>query len=124
MVLSHLKGLKAGQWVQGQIDQYLEGAAYPAWVDLQTQIKGFFLPGNNTEWAKAQLLPLHQGPKQRINDFLTSFEALKVESGCEDGHARDLLERVVQRNILQQVYLQGHAQDTYVALGMSVRAIG
>jgi len=63
MVLSCLKGPKAGHWAQVQIDQYLGGAAYPAWVDLQTQIEGFFLPGNNAEWAKAQLLCLRCASK-------------------------------------------------------------
>jgi len=95
-VLSHLEGPKAGQWAQVQIDHYLGGVTYPTWPELQAQVEGMFLPGNNTEWAKAQLLHLHQGPRQRIDDFLTSFKALKIESWCEDGYARDLLKRAVQ----------------------------
>ena len=67
MVLSRLERPKAGRWAQVQIDQYLGGAAYLVWVDLQTQIEGFFLPGNNTKWAKAQLLHLCQGPKHISN---------------------------------------------------------
>ena len=57
-------------------------AAWPMWGDLTVEIEGFFLPGNNREWACAQLLRLRQGPRQRINEFLAQFEALKVQSGC------------------------------------------
>ena len=124
-ILSWLEGPKAGRWAQVQLDWYLAGGvAYPSWQDLQTQVEGFFLPGNNAEWAKAQLLHLRQGPRQRVDDFLTTFEALKIESACEDGHARDLLKRVVQRSILQQVYLLGRARDTYANLVASVREVG
>ena len=51
------------------------------------EIEGFFLPGNNREWAHAQLLRLRQGPHQRIDEFLAQFEALKVQSGCPDKYA-------------------------------------
>ena len=47
----------------------------------------FFLPSNNREWACAQLLRLRQGLRQRINEFLAQFEALKVQSGCPDEYA-------------------------------------
>ena len=33
-------------------------AAWPTWGDLTVEIEGFFLPGNNREWAHAQLLRL------------------------------------------------------------------
>ena len=84
-ILSWLEGPKADRWAQIQLDWYLAGGvAYPSWQDLQTQVEGFFLPGNNAEWAKAQLLHLCQGPCQCVDDFLTTFEALKIESACED----------------------------------------
>ncbi|KIM58442.1 hypothetical protein SCLCIDRAFT_28101 [Scleroderma citrinum Foug A] len=44
------------------------------------EIKNFFLPGNNKEWARSQLLRLRQGPHQRINDFLAQFQALKLKT--------------------------------------------
>ena len=81
-------------------------AAWPMWGDLAAEIEGFFLPGNNREWARAQLLRLRQGPCQRIDEFLAQFEALKVQSGCLDEYARDLLKRAVSWKILEQVYLQ------------------
>ena len=88
------------------------------------EIDGFFLPGNNREWAHAQLLRLRQGPHQRIDEFLAQFEALKVQSGCPDEYARDLLERAVSPKILEQVYLQAVARDTYHNLCESVRDMG
>ena len=114
-VFSRLTGLKAGQWAQVRLDQCMAAHAAPpvtpgapphppAWptrADLEAEIENFFLPGNNQEWARAQLLRLHQGPRQRIDDFLAQFEALKVQSQCVDEYAKDLLERAVQRKILE-----------------------
>ena len=100
-VYSWLTGLKAGRWAQVRLDHYMAAAhtlavapaghnlpaAWPMWGDLMAEIEGFFLPGNNREWAHAQLLRLRQGPHQRIDEFLAQFEALKVQSGCPDEHA-------------------------------------
>ncbi|KIM67358.1 hypothetical protein SCLCIDRAFT_21216 [Scleroderma citrinum Foug A] len=123
---AELTGPKAGRWAQVHLDHCM-GAAYalavalaghnlpaawPMWGDLTAEIEGFFLPGNNREWAHAQLLRLRQGPCQRINEFLAQFEALKVQSGCPDEYAWDLLERAVSRKILEQVYLQAVAVTT------------
>ena len=99
-------------------------AAWPTWGDLTAEIEGFFLPGNNREWACAQLLRLRQGPRQRINEFLAQFEALKVQSGCPDEYARDLLERAVSWKILEQVYLQAVTRDTYLNLCDLVHDMG
>ena len=88
------------------------------------EIERFFLPGNNIEWAHAQLLCLWQGPRQRINDFLAQFEALKNQSSCLDQYARDLLERVLQRKLLEQIYLQNMNRDMYIQLGALAREMG
>ena len=137
-VYSQLTGPKAGCWAQVRLDHCMAAAhmltvapaghnlpaAWPTWGDLTAEIEGFFLPGNNREWARAQLLRLRQGPHQRINEFLAQFEALKVQSGCPDEYARDLLERAVSRKILEQVYLQAVARDMYLNLCKSVRDMG
>ena len=88
--------------------------------------KGWFadVPGNNRKWPRAQLLRLRQGPHQRINEFLAQFEALKVQSGCPDEYAQDLLERAVSQKILEQVYLQAVARDMYLNLCNSVSNMG
>ena len=47
-----------------------------------------------------------------------------MQSGCLDEYARDLLERAVSQKILEQVYLQAVARDTYLNLCDSVRNMG
>ena len=108
-IYSCLTGLKAGCWAQVCLNHCMVmahalaaapaghnlPAAWPMWGDLTAEIKGFFLPGNNREWAHAQLLRLRQGPRQWIDEFLAQFEALKVQSGCPDEYPWDLLERAV-----------------------------
>ena len=137
-VYSRLTGPKAGHWAQVRPDHCMAAAhalaaapaghnlpaAWPMWGDLAVEIEGFFLPGNNREWARAQLLRLRQGPCQRIDEFLAQFEALKVQSGCPDEYAQDLLERAVLWKILEQVYLRAVARDTYLNLCDSVCNMG
>jgi len=141
-VYSRLMGPKAGRWAQVCLDQCMATHAAlaaapplapgavpppPAWptrADLEIEIEGFFLPGNNQEWARAQLLCLRQGPRQRIDEFLAQFEALKIQSHCVDDYARDLLERALQRKLLEQIYLQNMQRDTYARLSTSAREMG
>ena len=137
-IYSRLTGLKAGCWAQVRLDHCMAAAhmlaaapaghnlpaAWPTWGDLTAKIEGFFLPSNNRESAHAQLLRLRPGPHQRINEFLAQFKALKVQSGCPDEYARDLLERALSWKILEQVYLQAVARDTYLNLCDSVRDMG
>ena len=108
-VYLHLTGPKAGHWAQVCLDQCMAAAVahaaapaghnlpnpWPTWDALTMEIEGFFLPGNNREWARAQLLHLKQGPWQCIDEFLAQFEALKIQSSCPDEYAQDLLERAV-----------------------------
>ena len=94
------------------------------WAELQAEIKGFFLPGNNKEWARSQLLRLRQGPHQRIDDFIAQFQALKLQSECPDEYAKDLLERAISHKILEQVYMQGLDRSTWVCLTQAVRTVG
>jgi len=64
-VLSRFEGPKAGHWAQVKLDYYLSpGVEYPTWDALQAEITGFFMPGNNANWARSQLLKLCQGPRQ------------------------------------------------------------
>ena len=97
---------------------------WPTWADLQTEIENFFLPGNNQEWARSQLLRLRQGPHQRIDDFLAQFQALKVQSTCPNEYAKDLLERAVQRKVLEQVYMRGLPRETWEQVVGAVRTVG
>jgi len=124
-VLSRFEGPKAGRWAQVKLEHYMApDVQYPTWDELQAEITGYFVPGNNADWARSQLLKLRQGPRQRVDEFLATFESLRIESNCPDAYARDLLERGVQRQVLQQVYLLGKARSTYVELSASVRTVG
>ena len=102
----------------------MTAGAWPTWAALQAEIEAFFLPGNNKEWARPQLLRLRQGPRQQIDDFLAQFQALKLQSECPDKYAKDLLERVVSRKILEQVYMQGLDRTTWLRVREVVRTIG
>ena len=102
-----LEGPCTGHYAQVRLDECMVTNTWPTWADLQMEIENFFLPGNNQEWARSQLLRLQQGPCQRIDDFLTQFQALKVQSACPNEYTKDLLERAVQWKVLEQVYMRG-----------------
>ena len=107
VVFSCLEGPCAGHYAQVCLNECMATNTWPTWADLQTEIKNFFLLGNNQEWARSQLLRLRQGPRQRIDSFLAQFQALKVQSACPNEYAKDLLERAVQQKVLEQVYMRG-----------------
>ena len=67
---------------------------------------------------------LRQGPRQRIDDFLAQFQALKLQSECPDKYAKDLLERAVSCKILEQVYMQGLDRTTWLRVREAVRTVG
>jgi len=124
-VLSRFEGPKAGRWAQVKLEYYMgPNVQYPTWDELQAEITSYFVPGNNADWARSQLLKLCQGPRQQVDEFLAAFESLRIESDCPNAYARDLLERGVQKQVLQQVYLLGKARSTYAELSASVRTIG
>ena len=123
-VFSHLEGPCAGRYTQVRLDECMVTNAWPTWADLQMEIKNFFLPGNNQEWARSQLLCLRQGPHQRIDDFLAQFQALKVQSACPNEYAKDLLERAVQQKVLEQVYMRGLPRETWEQVVGAVHTVG
>ena len=113
-----------GRYAQVRLDECMAANAWPTWAELQAEIEGFFLPRNNKEWARSQLLHLHQGPCQRIDDFIAQFQALKLQSECPDEYAKDLLERVISCKILEQIYMQGLDRSMWVHLTQAVRTVG
>ena len=117
-VYSHLEGPHVGHFAQVCLDECMAANVWPTLAALQVEIKNFFLPRNNKEWARSQLLCLHQGPQQRIDDFLAQFQALKLQSECPNEYAKDLLERAVSQRILEQVMAAvqtvGRAQELFL----------
>ena len=124
MVFSCLEGPCAGCYAQVHLDECMATNAWPTWADLQTEIENFFLPGNNQEWARSQLLHLQQGPCQRIDNFLAQFQALKVQSTCPNEYAKDLLEMAAQRKVLEQVYMRGLPRETWEQVVGAVHTVG
>ena len=122
-IYSCLEGPHAGHFAQVCLDECMVANVWPTWAALQTEIKSFFLPGNN-KWARSQLLRLCQGPHQRINDFLAQFQALKLQSECPDEYVKDLLKRAVSHKILEQVYMQGLDRTTWLWVREAVRTVG
>ena len=113
-VYSCLEGPRAGCFAQVRLDECMAAGTWPTWAALQAEIEAFFLPGNNKEWARSQLLCIRQGPRQRIDNFLAQFQALKLQSKCPNEYAKDLLERAVSHKILEQVYMQGLDRTTWL----------
>ena len=55
-VLSRFEGPKAGRWAQVKLEYYMgPDVQYPTWDELQAEITGYFMPGNNADWARSQL---------------------------------------------------------------------
>ena len=123
-VYSHLEGPCAGCFTQVHLDECMVTNVWPTWATLQVDIEAFFLPGNNKEWTRSQLLCLHQGPCQRIDNFLAQFQALKLQSECPDEYAKDLLERAVTCKVLEQVYMQGLDRTTWLRVREAIRTVG
>ncbi|KIM51457.1 hypothetical protein SCLCIDRAFT_33416 [Scleroderma citrinum Foug A] len=111
-VYSRLEGPRAGHFAQVRLDECMAAGVWPTWAALQAEIEAFFLPGNNKEWARSQLLRLRQGPRQRIDDFLAQFQALKLQSECPNEYAKDLLERAV--SLREAVRTVGRAQELFL----------
>ena len=63
-VYSCLEGPCIGRFTQVRLDECMAAGTWPTWAALQAEIEDFFLPGNNKEWARSQLLCLRQGPRQ------------------------------------------------------------
>ena len=57
-VFSCLEGPHVGCYAQVRLDECMANGTWPMWADLQMEIENFFLPGNNQEWARSQLLHL------------------------------------------------------------------
>ena len=112
----HLEGPHTGHYAQVHLNECMVTNTWPTWADLQMEIENFFLPGNNQEWARSQLL--------HLNDFLTQFQALKVQSTCPNEYTKDLLERAVQRKVLEQVYMRGLPREMWERVVGAVCTVG
>ncbi|EGN91632.1 hypothetical protein SERLA73DRAFT_157484 [Serpula lacrymans var. lacrymans S7.3] len=105
VVLSRLKGPVAGQYAQVRLQECYTAGVWPTWDNLKVEIKKYFKPQAERDWARQQIRSFKQG-NMRTDDFVTRFLALSIQGGLGNEHAVELLERNVNPHIAEQLYLQ------------------
>ncbi|EGO29504.1 hypothetical protein SERLADRAFT_433484 [Serpula lacrymans var. lacrymans S7.9] len=63
---------------------------WPVWDDLKIEIKKYFKPQAERDWACQQICTFKQG-NMRTDDFVTRFLALSIQGGLGNEHAVELL---------------------------------
>ncbi|EGO02520.1 hypothetical protein SERLA73DRAFT_150238 [Serpula lacrymans var. lacrymans S7.3] len=91
-VLSRLKGPVAGQYTQVRLQECYTAGVWPTWDNLKVEIKKYFKPQAERNWARQQIHSFKQG-NMRTDDFVTQFLALSIQGGLGNEHAVELLER-------------------------------
>ncbi|EGN93881.1 hypothetical protein SERLA73DRAFT_78257 [Serpula lacrymans var. lacrymans S7.3] len=122
-VLSRLKGPVAGQYAQVRLQECYTVGVWPAWDDLKVEIKKYFKPQAEHDWARQQICSFKQG-NMRIDNYITRFLALSIQGGLGNEHVIELLERNVNPHIAEQLYLQDMRQDKLSDAAEEIRKIG
>ncbi|EGN95839.1 hypothetical protein SERLA73DRAFT_155112 [Serpula lacrymans var. lacrymans S7.3] len=91
-VLSRLKGPVAGQYAQVRMQECYTVGVWPVWNDLKVEIKKYFKPQAEHDWARQKIRSFKQG-NMRTDDYVTRFLALSIQGGLGNEHAVELLER-------------------------------
>ncbi|EGN93394.1 hypothetical protein SERLA73DRAFT_78699 [Serpula lacrymans var. lacrymans S7.3] len=104
-VLSCLKGPVAGQYAQVRLQECYTVAVWPAWDDLKIEIKKYFKPQAERDWAHQQFRSFKQR-NMRTDDFVIRFLALSIP------------------RIAEQIYLQDTRSDNLALAAEKVRRVG
>ncbi|EGN91725.1 hypothetical protein SERLA73DRAFT_80186 [Serpula lacrymans var. lacrymans S7.3] len=104
-VLSRLKGPVVGQYTQVRMQECYTAGVWPTWDNLKVEIKKYFKPQAERDWARQQICSFKQG-NMRMDDFVTWFLALSIQGG------------------LEQLYLQDMRSDNLSQAAEEVRKIG
>ncbi|EGO18793.1 hypothetical protein SERLADRAFT_443764 [Serpula lacrymans var. lacrymans S7.9] len=104
-VLSRLKGPVAGQYAQVRLQECYIAGVWPTWDNLKVEIKKYFKPQAEHDWACQQICSFKQG-NMRMDDYVTRFLALSTQGGLVNEHTVELLECNVNPHIADQIYLQ------------------
>ncbi|EGO02531.1 hypothetical protein SERLA73DRAFT_150243 [Serpula lacrymans var. lacrymans S7.3] len=113
-VLSRLKGPVAGRYAQVRMQECYTAGVWPTWDDLKVEIKKYFIPQAERDWACQQIRTFKQG-NMRTDDFVTRFMALSIQGGLGNEHAVELLERNVSPAIARQLYIQDMRSENFAA---------
>ncbi|EGN96710.1 hypothetical protein SERLA73DRAFT_75583 [Serpula lacrymans var. lacrymans S7.3] len=92
-------------------------------VGRYTQIKKYFKPQAERDWACQQIRTFKQG-NMRMDDFVTRFLALSIQGGLGNEHAVELLERNVNPHIAEQLYIQDMRSNNLSQAAEEVQKIG
>ncbi|EGN95350.1 hypothetical protein SERLA73DRAFT_76464 [Serpula lacrymans var. lacrymans S7.3] len=101
----------------------LNRGSWPVWDDLKVEIKKYFKPQAERDWACQQIRSFKQG-NMRTDNFVTHFLALSIQGGLGNKHVVELLERNVNPHIAEQLYLQDMRSDNLSQAAEEVRNIG
>ncbi|EGO04898.1 hypothetical protein SERLA73DRAFT_149233 [Serpula lacrymans var. lacrymans S7.3] len=121
-VLSRLKGPVAGRYTQVRLQECYTAGVWPTWDDLKVEIKKYFRPQAERDWACWQICSFKQG-NMRTDDFVTRFLALSIQGGLGNEHAVEPLERNVNPHIAEQLYLQDMRNENLSQAAEEVRKI-
>ncbi|KAF9224855.1 hypothetical protein BS17DRAFT_795196 [Gyrodon lividus] len=106
-VWSRMKGPVARRYTETRMGNCLaEREEWPGWKALKPEIKGFFRPQTETDWARATLQNLKQGMSW-VDNFITRFLSLwnsKLE-------------------IIKQMYIMGQRKAKIGDAAMMIREI-
>ncbi|EGN94753.1 hypothetical protein SERLA73DRAFT_155494 [Serpula lacrymans var. lacrymans S7.3] len=99
-----------GQYAQVRLQECYTAVVWPTWDDLKVEIKKYFKPQAERDWARQQICSFKQG-SMRMDDYVTRFLALSIQGGLGNEHAVELLECNVNPRIAKQIYLQDTRSD-------------
>ncbi|EGO28668.1 hypothetical protein SERLADRAFT_434579 [Serpula lacrymans var. lacrymans S7.9] len=122
-MLSQLKGPVAGRYTQVRLQECYTAGVWPTWDDLKKEIKKYFKPQTERDWAHQQIRSFKQG-NIRTDYYVTRFLALSIQGRLGNEHAVELLERNVNPRIAEQIYLQDTRNENLALAAEEVRRIG
>ncbi|EGN93416.1 hypothetical protein SERLA73DRAFT_78719 [Serpula lacrymans var. lacrymans S7.3] len=121
--------IKLQNWVKANWDVFANdfeecytAGVWPVWDD-HLEIKTYFKPQAERDWARQQIHIFKQG-NMRTDNFVTRFLALSIQGGLGNEHTVELLERNVNPYIAEQIYLQNTKSNDLALEAEEVQRVG
>ncbi|EGO04644.1 hypothetical protein SERLA73DRAFT_68328 [Serpula lacrymans var. lacrymans S7.3] len=73
------------------LEECYTAGVWPVWNNLKVEIKKYFKPQAERDWARQIICSFKQG-NMRTDDYVTRFLALSIQGGLGNEHAVELLE--------------------------------